>query len=74
MNLLALVLQYSGILTQIASAVEKGIEVAPELWERLTANHDLVKKMVAEGRDPTQEEWDALNAGIAKDEETLQTT
>jgi phage tail tape-measure protein len=47
--------QYASLFIKLGMAVKEGVEGAREAA-------DLVEQMVAEGRDPTQEEWDKLEA------------
>lgn len=57
----------SQLLTLLQQLSSAGLDVAAELeW-----GVGLVNNMVAEKRDPTQEEWDALNARTAALRERL---
>lgn len=37
-------------------------EILAEIARRFKGNEDVIRQMVAEGRDPTPEEWDALQS------------
>lgn len=47
---------------RLVDLLAAGLQLAPEVKARFDASSEKVKQMVAEGRDPTPEEWDALNA------------
>ena len=49
------------LVTQLPSLVNAGTNIVTFLEEQFKA----VKSMIAENRDPTQAEWDALNATVA---------
>jgi len=53
---------------RIALALLDGVIAGAISYERAKLASDQIKTMIAEGRDPTAEEWDALRAeGIALD-------
>lgn len=41
---------------------------ATALWNALTAKKTLIEQIIAEGRNPTDAEWDQLNADTATKE------
>lgn len=59
MNVLAYVLQILAALPQLLAA---GVEISAFVQKA----RDDVERMKDEGRDPTPQEWDALNAEIAR--------
>ena len=50
-------------LTQLPALIQAGADIARAVQETIAA----LQALQAEGRDPTQAEWDALNARIAGD-------
>lgn len=63
-QILAIITAALTVIEQLAANIPAIIKVANELRTSLAA-------MLAEGRDPTQAEWDAMNAQIASALATL---
>lgn len=64
------VLEFIGKVLEWAPAVRAGVKGAREAFED---GLDKVKVMVAEDRDPTEQEWAELNAKTAELREALHT-
>lgn len=50
------------LILKLLDVLALGLRVAPDAMTRYAALRKTVGEMVAEGRDPTPEEWAALNA------------
>lgn len=71
-SLIVFLTSYGGLITQALSLAAKGIELGPELMAQIKSHYELMAQLVEQKRAPTQEEIDALNAGIAADQAILQ--
>lgn len=71
-SLVAYIEAHLSLISTLVSLVKAGIDTAPALIDKIDAQWALIKQMVSENRDPTQQEWDALNSDIAKYEAILQ--
>lgn len=62
-----------GLLARVTSGALTALEInATERLPALRAHADAIEQMVAEGRDPTQDEVDALAMGINDDIAAIQ--
>ncbi len=50
------------MILRMVDLLAAGLQLAPEIRARYAATSAKVKKMVTEGREPTPEEWAALDA------------
>jgi hypothetical protein len=50
------------LIIRLIDLLALGMTVAPEIMARYSALRDKVRQMVEEGRDPTPEEWAAMDA------------
>lgn len=48
------------LIFKMLSLVVSGLQMVPEMRARYEAYSSTVKAMIDEGRDPTEEEWEAL--------------
>lgn len=48
------------VLTELPALISSGIDI----YELVQKSNEQLKRMVAEKRDPTEAEWDELNASI----------
>ena len=58
-------------ITQVVSQLPALVSAGTNIVQFLEAQFSAVKTMIAENRDPTQAEWDALNATVATEQAKL---
>lgn len=71
-TLLQFLLEHVSLITEVVKAIESGVEILPELAEKVKNHSELLAQMVAQKRAPTTDEITKLNAEIKVDEDELQ--
>ena len=53
-----------GLISKVLDMILMGVQMIPAVKAEMEELKGKLSEMVAEGRDPTPEEWDALNLSI----------